>query len=114
MATTTTTTTSFQSAAQAQQQSQQPPENLYIEDSEKILKELRDELSSSRLKDYQLFANGTAIYEVQLLGAFGSPIGNGTLEIHTKHRFTAAQGYIYNATGIYTPHGELFIIETTN
>lgn len=110
--TTVLLTSASSATSQAQPQSSQPPSNLHIEDSNKIIDQIESQLTYSQLKDYTLFENGTAVYEIQLLSALGAAMANKTLEIHTEHIFTPQYGYVYNATGIYTSDGEQFVIST--
>jgi hypothetical protein len=89
-----------------------PPIDTHFEDSDRIIEEIQLQLQYSQLKDYKLYENGTAEYTIQLLSAQGRPIENRTMDIITTHRFTPQYGYIYNASGVFTPQGERLVIST--
>jgi hypothetical protein len=92
-----------------------PPTGTELVDSERIIEQIRDMLLYSRLEDYRLYQNGTAEYTIRLTDFQGAPLaGNKTIIVITEHRYTAANGYVFdNATGdIITPEGEKLVIST--
>jgi hypothetical protein len=128
--TTITITTAFvlvlalQAAAygQQQQQAQQPPTDVEIIESDVIKKNISDAFffaDSAKLKDYTLYENGTGefVFEVKVHPFVTGPASDSnttTMTVIMDHRWGAAQGYIYNSTGVYTPDGsKRFIITTT-
>jgi hypothetical protein len=89
-----------------------PPTDTELVDSEKvIIEQIRNILSSSRLEDYRLYENGTAEYTIRQTTALGAPVNN-TITVITEHRYTPANGYIFdNTTGdITTPQGKKLVI----
>ena len=106
-------------------QQQQPPNDVKIIESDVIRKNISDVFvldtgspNGPKLKNYTLYENGTGkfTFEVQVhpfvLGTRGDTT---TMTILMDHPWGAAQGYIYNSTGIYTPDGsQRLIIATTN
>lgn len=89
-----------------------PPADTQFADSNKIIDEIQLHLQNSQLSDYKLYENRTAEYTIQLLTGQGSPIENRTMTIITEHRFTPQYGYVYNASGVFTPDGEVLVLST--
>jgi hypothetical protein len=89
-----------------------PPTDTELVDSEKvIIEQIRNILSSSRLEDYRLYENGTAEYTIRQTTALGAPVNN-TITVITEHRYTPANGYIFDHTtgDITTPQGKKLVI----
>jgi hypothetical protein len=108
--TATTATTAF--GQQQPPRAATPPTDTELVDSEKvIIEQIRNILSSSRLEDYRLYENGTAEYTIRQTTALGAPVNN-TITVITEHRYTPANGYIFdNTTGdITTPQGKKLVI----
>jgi hypothetical protein len=91
-----------------------PPTDTELVDSEQvIIAQIKGMLSYSRLEDYRLYDNGTAEYTIRLMTSQNAPM-NKTITIITEHKYTPANGYIFdNTTGdIITPQGEKLVIST--
>lgn len=72
---------------------------------------------SAKLTDYTLYENDTGVFIFKVrTSPFNTGISNTTtMTVIMDHRWGAAQGYIYNSTGVYTPDGsQRLIIATTD
>ncbi|HEX6280653.1 MAG TPA: hypothetical protein VFZ67_00335 [Nitrososphaera sp.] len=75
---------------------------------------------SAKLTDYILYENGTGVFvfEVKVHPFVTGPASDSnmtTMTVIMDHRWGAAQGYIYNSTGVYTlDRSQRLIIATTD
>ena len=90
-----------------------PAEDIEIIDSETIRAKMFNFFGSTKLVDYKLYQDGRAIYVLEGVGSNGvMSNGNRTVEVHTTHDYTPAEGYTSNASGVFTPEGKKLLIET--
>jgi hypothetical protein len=96
-------------------------QDIEVIDSERVRGQVFQFIGATRLIDYTLFENGTAIYVFEYVGlphflqgnSTTNPVQSNILEIHTTHGFTPQNGYTFDATtGILTPEGKTLVIET--
>lgn len=111
----------FSFVASAYGQGQGQSQDIEVIDSERVRAQVFHFIGATRLIDYSLFENGSAIYVFEFVGipelylrgnSTTNPIQSDIIEIHTTHGFTPANGYTFNATGIFTPEGKRLVIET--
>jgi hypothetical protein len=94
---------------QEQQRFGVPPNDTRIVDVDQIRSRISNVLTSGRLIDYKLYENGRAEYVFEI----GAPNSNRTMTVNIDHPYGAAQGYIYNSSGIFAPDGSQRLIIPT-
>lgn len=98
---------------QQQQQEQQiitvtPPNDTRVLEQSEIKNRVSIGLIRGELTDYKLYADGRGEFIFQI------GTSNRTMNVTINQPWGAAEGYIYNSTGVYTPDGSQRLIIATD
>jgi hypothetical protein len=104
----------FGASSYGQEQQQQqiiavtPPNDTRVLEQSEIKNRVSIGLIRGELTDYKLYADGRGEFIFQI------GTSNRTMNITINQPWGAAEGYIYNSTGVYTPDGSQRLIIATN